>query len=89
MRNTEKRSWSVAPGIVHWLVRFWDSYDSRFSPDLRDGDTIETTGVELTQQGQAIATKVFKELWLDVIRPSSFPTLEQFDGMDQFLGCKR
>ena len=50
---------------------------------------IETTGVELTQSRQAIVTKVFKEVWWDVIRPLSFPALEQFDGMGQFLGCKK
>ena len=89
VRNTEKRNWPVVPEIVYWLVRLWDSYESRFSSDLQDCDTIETAGVELTQPRQAIATKLFKELWWDVIRPLSFPALEQFDGIGQFLGCKR
>ena len=73
--------------VVHWLVRLWDSYDSRLSPDRRDGNTIETTGVELTQPRQAIATKALKELWWGVIRPLSFHALGQFDGMGQFLRC--
>jgi len=89
VRNTEKGNWSVAPGIVHWLVRFWDSCDSCLSPDLRDGDTIEATGIELTQPRQATATEVFKELWWDVIRSLSFLALEQFDGMGQYLRCER
>jgi len=59
------------------------------SPDHRDGDTFETTGIELTQSRQETATKVVKELLWDVIRSLSFSALEQFDGMDQFLGCER
>ena len=86
MYGTQKRNSAVAPGIIDWLARLWDSCDSRFSPDLRDGDTIEKAGVELTQPLQANATKVLRELWWDVIRPLSFPALEQFDGICQFLG---
>jgi len=75
--------------IIHWLVRLWDSYESLFSQDLRDGNTIETARVELTQPRQAITTMVFKELWWDGIRPLCFLSLQLFDGMGQFLGCKR
>ena len=64
------------------LRQLWQSLFARSS----GSDTIETTGVELTQPRQAIAPN---ELWWDVIRPLSFPALEQFDGMCQFLGCER